>query len=229
MTDSPSALVAPGEDVYSAIKQAISDARYAPGDYLRETRIAQDFGVSRTPVREAIRRLGAEGWLEVLPNRGARVKRWSVRDIEEIFEARALIEPYLTGQAARRIGVAELAELQALAERMQDIEASGAPEAIADPWFAANRRFHELIVRAAGNRRLEDSLNALKEMPLIKWTFTTYGREDRGRSVRQHFEIVQALRCRDALWAESLMRCHILAAQASVLEKARQAPPTEHA
>lgn len=211
------------EDVYSAIKHAISQARYAPGDHLRETRVADDFGVSRTPVREAFRRLGAEGWLEVLPNRGARVKRWSIRDIEEIFEARALIEPYLAGQAARRMGTVELAQLQALATQMAELNALNDPQAVTDAWFAANKRFHDLISNAAGNQRLLASLQALKEVPLIKWTFATFGVEDRGRSVRQHVELVQALRARDPLWAEAVMRSHLLAAQASALDNARMA------
>jgi DNA-binding GntR family transcriptional regulator len=214
----------PVDDVYTAIKHAISEARYAPGDYLREAHLAEDLGVSRTPIREAIRRLGAEGWLEVLPNRGARVKQWSIADIGDIFEARALIEPYLTAQAASHIDAAALEELQALAERMRDIEASGSPDVVSDAWYAANKRFHEIISAAAGNRRLQASLQAIKEMPLIKWTFTTFGHEDRARSVRQHFEIVQALSARDPVWAEAVMRCHILAAQASVLKKAQQAP-----
>lgn len=213
-------LSSPGVDVYGAMKHAISAAAYAPGDHLAEARISRELGVSRTPVREAIRRLEAEGWLEVLPNRGARVKQWSTRDVEEIFEARALIEPFLAGQAARRIGDAELTELQALAEAMRDIAAAGAPEDVTEAWHSANKRFHETITAAAGNTRLAASLNALKEMPLVKWTFISYDPQDRERSVRHHFELVQALRARDPQWAESLMRCHILAAQASVLDKA---------
>ncbi|MFF7705910.1 FCD domain-containing protein [Pseudomonas sp. NPDC007930] len=219
----PNPLPTPGaDDVYSAIKQGIAQAHYAPGAHLREAHLAEAYGVSRTPVREAFRRLGAEGWLEVLPHRGARVKQWSVRDIEEIFEARALIEPYLAAQAAHHLGQGQLDELLALAEHMAALNASGDPQAVTEAWFAANKRFHDVINEGAGNRRLLASLQALKEVPLIKWTFATFGQADRARSVRQHFELVQALRARNPQWVEAVMRSHLLAAQASVLENAHR-------
>lgn len=209
----------PADDAYSMIKKAISDARYAPGDFLRESRIAEDLGVSRTPVREAIRRLEAEGWLEVLPNRGARVRRWSTRDVEEIFEARLLIEPYLVGQAVPLITAEQLVELDALAERTRVIASLDQDAEPADAWFETNKRFHEILTAAAGNRRLLQSLQSMKEVPLIKWTYASYRDADRERSARQHIEIVQAVRARNPAWAEAAMRCHILAAQTSLMAR----------
>lgn len=209
----------PADDAYSVIKKAISDAQYAPGDFLRESRIAEDLGVSRTPVREAIRRLEAEGWLEVLPNRGARVRRWSTRDVEEIFEARLLIEPYLVGQAALLITPEQITELDELAERTRVIASGDQNAEPADSWFDANKRFHDILTGAAGNRRLLQSLQSMKEVPLIKWTYASYGDADRERSARQHLEIVQAVRAKNPAWAEAAMRCHILAAQTSLMTR----------
>ncbi|QIE26721.1 HTH-type transcriptional repressor RspR (plasmid) [Caballeronia sp. SBC1] len=212
------------DDVYSAIKRAIGETRYAPGEYLREEQLARGLGVSRTPVREAFRRLGAEGWLEVKPNHGVRVKSWSIRDVEEIFEARVLIEPYLTGRAASGIAAPELATLRALADEMLEIAKHPITPELAAQWFAANRTFHDIITGAAGNGRLDQSLRSMKDVPLIKWTFDIYSDDDRARSARQHIEIVDALESRDAVWAEAVMTCHIRAAQKSVVEKFRQEP-----
>jgi len=220
----------PSDDPYSLIKQAISDARYVPGEFLREARIAEDLGVSRTPVREAIRRLEAEGWLEVLPNRGARVRRWSTRDVEEIFEARMLIEPYLVGQAALKVTPEQIAELDALAERTRVIASRGADAEPADSWFDTNKRFHDILTSAAGNSRLSQSLQSMKEVPLIKWTYASYRDTDRERSAGQHIEIVQAVRARNPAWAEAAMRCHILAAQTALMARLDHAfidPTTE--
>ena len=209
------------EEVYVAIRQALEQTRYADGAYLREAQLAQQLGVSRTPVREALRRLGAEGWLEVRPNYGARVKRWSLRDVEEIFEARLLIEPYLAGRAAAHITADEIERLTQLATQMRAI-ADGPPgEQTTEAWFAANASFHAIITAAARNERLDQSLKSMKEMPLIKWTFDTFSAEDRERSTRQHFEIVTALAERNTPWAEAVTRCHIAAAEKSVLDRLR--------
>jgi DNA-binding GntR family transcriptional regulator len=211
------------DEVYAAIKQAICQTRYAPGEYLREEQIARSLGVSRTPVREALRRLSAEGWLEVRPNHGARVRVWSVRDVEEIFEARILIEPYLTGRAATRMSASETATIAALADEMLDIAQRPGTAETTDAWFNANRSFHEIISLAAGNARLNQSLKSMKEVPLIKWTFDNFDLIARERSARQHIEVVQAIEHRDAAWAEAVMKCHILSAQKTVLGKLRQA------
>ena len=211
----------PVVDVYEAIKQAIVSEAYTSGDYLREEQLARSLGVSRTPVREAFRRLGSEGWLEVKPNFGVRVKTWSIRDVEEIFEARILIEAYLVGRAASQIGADDLATIKGLAQEMLVIAQSGHAVASLDAWFVANRAFHDILTAAAGNARLDQSLRMMKEVPLIRWTFNNYSQEDRERSARQHIEIVEALENRDGEWAEAIVKCHILAAQTTVIRKLR--------
>lgn len=208
-----------GEDVYATLKKALGDSQYAPGEYLREAQIAKSMGVSRTPVREALQRLASEGWLEIKPNYGARVKHWSTRDVEEIFEARLLVEPYLAGRAALRITAEDIGTLVELAERMSVIATLEATPETTEQWFAANGTFHAIVTAAAGNVRLDNALKSMKEMPLIKWTYDTYGAADRRRSARQHVEIVEALVQRNQALAEAITRCHILAAEQSVQEK----------
>lgn len=209
------------EHVYLAIKQAISEMRYAPGESVREAELARSLGVSRTPVREAFRRLGAEGWLEIRPNQGARVRRWSTRDVEEIFEARALIEPYLVGCAVACLGTDEVATLRRLALEMRDVARAMDADGALERWFEANRTFHDMLTSAAGNTRLRLLLAQMKEVPLIKWTFRNYSETDRERSVQQHLDIVDALENGDADWAQAVMKAHILGARAAVLEALR--------
>jgi DNA-binding GntR family transcriptional regulator len=212
--------VAPsGNAIYLAIKGAISSGEHGAGQYLREEQIAKSLGVSRTPVREALRRLDAEGWVETRPNYGVRVKVWALQDAREIFEARLLIEPYLAGRAALKINAIAVAQLKRLADDMLAITRLPSTPKSSDAWFFANSEFHSIITAAADNSRLDRSLTLMKETPLIKWTFGTYSDEDRERSARQHFEIVLALEQRNAAWAEAVTRCHILAAEKTVLDR----------
>ncbi|SAL45144.1 GntR family transcriptional regulator [Caballeronia arvi] len=207
------------DDVYLAIKDALASGQYGAGQYLREEQLAKGLGVSRTPVREALRKLDAEGWVETRPNYGVRVKAWTLQDAREIFEARLLVEPYLAGRAALSIGESDIARLKALADAMLAITQHPSTPESCEAWFTANGEFHAIITAAANNARLDRSLRSMKETPLIKWTFDTYSDEDRERSARQHFEIVLALEQRNAAWAEAVTRCHILAAEKAVLDR----------
>jgi DNA-binding GntR family transcriptional regulator len=213
------------DDVYLAIKDALATGRYTPGQYLREEQLAKSLGVSRTPVREALRRLDAEGWVETRPNYGVRVKAWTLQDVREIFEARLLIEPYLAARATQHITAADIERLTTLADAMLDITRQPSTTASCEAWFAANAEFHAIVTAAAHNARLDRSLRSMKETPLIKWTFDTYGDEDRVRSARQHFEIVSALDQRNAAWAEAITRCHILAAEKAVIDRYNRESP----
>ncbi|VVD97742.1 GntR family transcriptional regulator [Pandoraea terrigena] len=209
-------------DVYLAIKTALAERQYAAGQYLRETQLAARLGVSRTPVREALRRLDAEGWVEAVPNYGVRVRAWTEQDAREIFEARLLIEPYLAGRAAQRATDDEVAQLRELAVTMFDIAREPPTAALTERWFALNDAFHAIISGGAGNGRLDRSLKSMKETPLVKWTFDTYNPEHRERSARQHLEIVDAFEQRNGVWAEAIVRCHIAAAQSVVLGRAHR-------
>ncbi|SAK44051.1 GntR family transcriptional regulator [Caballeronia ptereochthonis] len=215
----PSEPARSADDVYIAIKDALAGGQYGAGQYLREEQLAKSLGVSRTPVREALRRLDAEGWVETRPNYGVRVKAWTLQDAREIFEARLLIEPYLAGRAALSIGAPDIARLKTLAAAMLAITQRPSTPESCEAWFVANGEFHAIITAAANNARLDRSLKSMKETPLIKWTFDTYSDDDRERSARQHLEIVLALEQRNAAWAEAATRCHILAAEKAVLDR----------
>ena len=200
------------QKAYKVLRAGIIEGTYPPGSRVTEQDIALESGVSRTPVREAMRKLHAEGLLQFVPHQGAVVRAWSDADAEEIFELRALVESYVVQRAAERVSSEELAELRRAAEEQYAEVCSknaGYMERIAD----VNDRFHKLLQDAARSERLKAILATLAEAPLVFETFRDYSEEELQRSARHHLEIVEALECGDRTWAASVMRSHVLAAR----------------
>ena len=197
-TDSPTGRT------YEAIRSQILSGRRFGGEWLREEDLASELGVSRTPVREALRRLAADGLVRHERHRGVQVQTWSVDDVEEIFEIRGMLEPYGARRAATS-GLLDVDALSALADAMQ----RAAEEHELDAVTALNNRFHAAIVDAAGRARLGPLLASLVHVPLVHNTFARYTAESLQRSLDQHREVVAALRAGDPDWAESAMRAHI--------------------
>lgn len=199
----------PAEAVYEAIRRQIITGQRAGGEWLREEELATALSVSRTPVREALRRLAAEGLVQHERNRGVRVATWSARDVDEIFGLRSVLEPWASALAATS-GAAPIGELASLAEQMDRAAAGRTPDY--DEITRLNNAFHRLVLEASGNRRLATMLMALVDVPLVWRTFSHYSPEALRRSLAHHHELVDALRAGDAGWAESVMRSHVRAA-----------------
>lgn len=215
-----------GDRAYGTLRSGILDGRYPPGDRLGEFEIAAEIGLSRTPVREALRRLGAEGLVELLPNRGARVRTWTVEDLEQTYELRAVLEGLGARRAATRITADQLAELDRLAGEMVgcDPTLGHRPAGEFDDLAALNARFHAVIVAASGSDQLAATLAGLVRMPLVMRTYRRYTPAALARSHAHHHELVDALRAGDGVWAESVMRSHVLAARTVLLESHREHP-----
>lgn len=200
------------DKAYRAVREGILAGRYAPASRITEQEVAAAAGVSRTPVREALRRLHAEGLVDFAPNHGAVVTEWSVEDADEIFALRALLESYGAERAASRATASQLAELRELAERQYEESLTRLPghlERIGE----LNSRFHRRLQEAAGSGRLSRTLASLLEAPLVMKTFLNYTADDLQRSAAHHLELVRALEARDGQWAASVMRSHVLAAR----------------
>jgi DNA-binding GntR family transcriptional regulator len=214
------------ETAYDVIRNRILSGEFSRGERLREEELAQLAGVSRTPVREALRRLDAEGLVEFLPNRGASVTAWSGQELEDLYEARALIEGYAAGQAARRISPQMLDELAELSRKMRELDGDGG----ADEMTRLNSEFHRIITAASGNSYLESLVRGLTDAALVQRTFRHYTPDRLTASKFHHDEILAALRARDGAWASAMIRAHILAArptiQSSVRGVAEPAPGT---
>lgn len=201
------------EDAYAAIRDQILRGERAGGEWLREGDLATALGVSRTPVREALRRLAAEGLVRHEPNRGVQVESWSLHDLDEIFSLRAVLEPWGCALAAAS-GTVDVDELAHLADEMDRAAAGAVPDV--DAITALNNRFHRLILAAAGNERLVHLVASVVAVPLVWRTFSHYTPEALRRSLAHHHELVAALRAGDPAWAESVMRSHVRAARVAL-------------
>lgn len=197
---------------YDGIRAAILDGRYPQGTHLKEELLAASLGVSRTPVREALRRLAADGMIRYGDGQGAQVARWSDVELEEIIGLRAHLESYGARLAARRITAGQLAELQRLDGEMMRAAADKPPDFLARIALA-NDRFHKLIMEAAQCDRLAAMINGLIEVPLVLRTFRNYSDAELHRSLHHHGDVVAALGDRDAERAEAVMRAHLLSAR----------------
>lgn len=196
---------------YERIRQKIITGDYRAGTHLKEEQVADDTGVSRTPVREALRRLDAESLVKFVPNRGAYVASWSIADIEEIFALRAMFEGYAAQRAATRIKAAAIIELEACADAI-DAQLPGQSDEQRMNIMAANQRFHAIVLEAANSERLNKALGWLVEIPIILRTFERYTERDVERSNHHHREMIDAFRLRDSHWAQNVMDTHLRAA-----------------
>lgn len=201
------------ERAYAVIRHQILTGERAAGEWLREGDLGAVLGVSRTPVREAFRRLAAEGLVSHERNRGVRVQNWSAHDLEEIYSLRSVLEPWGSALAAER-GVADTDELDALARGMDEAARGNTPDLQAITRL--NNRFHRHILEASGNMRLVTLIASVVDVPLVSRTFSLYGQESLRRSLAHHHEIVRALRAADPIWAESVMRSHVHSAWAAL-------------
>jgi DNA-binding GntR family transcriptional regulator len=203
---------------YDAVRERIASGTVVPGEWLREHTVATSLGLSRTPVREALRLLAAEGVVELVQNRGARVVDWTPDDIDEAYRLRALIEGYGAGLAARRADADCVAELRALQDRYEGALASdGSVATVAQ----CNDDFHAAVLAASGSTRLSALLSAVSSAPLVRRVLHGYDTDDRQRSVVAHRDIVTAIENGDDELATSAMSSHILAARYSALRAHR--------
>ncbi len=146
---------------YETIRDGIRDGTYPPGSHLTAQALAEASGFSRTPVREAMRRLHAEALIHFIPNRGAFVATWSRLEIEQIYDLRILLESFAASEAATHISDEQLAELRRIALRMHEITQEAEPNV--ETVTELNDDFHKLILDASGNVRLRNLLGSIVE------------------------------------------------------------------
>ena len=205
------------ESAYEKLRGQILSGERVHGERLTEVEVAAALGISRTPVREALRRLAAEGLVDVSLNRGASVARWGSADLQEIFDLRTILESDAAKRATTRAGSEVIAVLDEVCQEMDEIFANLDGISSLRSLAELNRRFHSTIIEAADSPRLSSIIDSLTHVPVVMQTFTQYSPHALARSLQHHREIVDAMRARDASWAESVMRAHIIAARYEVL------------
>ena len=190
------------------IRQAILDGRLEPGSPLKEQQLAHELGISRTPVREALLMLQAEGLIVTTPNRSAVVREHDADDLKDLYQLRALLEGYAARQAATRISSEELDRLNDSCARFDVISRDDVRELVRE-----NLHFHSTILDAAGSERLSWMVQKVIELPLVYKSYIWYSPDQTRISAHHHRQITTALRARDAERAELIMREHIFEAR----------------
>ncbi len=213
-----------GMEAYRTIRRSIVDGVLRPGERLVEERLANDLGVSRTPIREALAMLEVEGLIRSLPNKGAMVRAFSREEIKDLYDLRILLEGYAARQAGQTITTDDLDQLRRLYEEMSNcIKGNWRPAAnqIEKVRYLAakNNQFHNVIVRASRNSRLEMILTQTIEVPLIFRAFFWYTKDQLIQSNQHHFELIGALENHDGEEAQRIMALHIGAACGLLLKE----------
>ncbi len=195
------------EQAYAKIRAHLLSGAVKPSEQLTEDRLAQITGVSRTPVREAVRRLEDELLLVRSDTKRLFVADWSRDDIEEMFTLRQMLECHAAERAARRLSREQIGALE---ELNRDLKAAieQTPPDVAR-FLDANRAFHEVIIDAAQSPRLGQLLPKLVEAPVVLRTARTYSSDDLRQSARDHDELIAAFAAHDPDWARAVMGSHL--------------------
>jgi DNA-binding GntR family transcriptional regulator len=205
------------DDLAALLQERILSGAIPTGTWLRQERLATEFGVSRTPVREALRGLQAQGIVEVVPNRGALVCGPTLRDIREAYAVRAELEGYAAELAAdwvRDDQFKRMEEAEEIFERSaaESTEIDALSAAIERPeWSRGNDLFHEAILEAAGNQRLIETVRALhRSFPRnVTWSTLSGNRRLLQENVDQHRAIAEAIARGNPPGARQAMTFHV--------------------
>ena len=195
------------DQAYDKIRAHLLSGAVKPGEQLTEDQLAQVTGVSRTPVREAVRRLEGEMLLVRSESKRIFVADWSRDDIDEMFTLRQMLEGHAAERAALRLKSDEIDRLEAVNRELHDAVEHDPPDVA--HFLDANRTFHEIITEAAHSPRLGQVLAMLVEAPVVLRTARSYSVEDLKQSARDHDELIAAFRAGDPDWARAVMGSHL--------------------
>lgn len=200
--------------VFEHLRTAIITGALRPGERLMELQLAEDMGVSRTPVREAIRKLELEGLVSMVARRGAYVSDLSIRDIAETFEVRAALESLAAGLATERIVPEELEQLERVLVEIGACEQRDDIERMVE----LDEEFHALLFAATRNSRLSQIISNLREQ-IARFRRSSLSTPGRIKAVfHEHKSIVEAISDRNSALAQALAREHIENAEHSLMD-----------
>jgi DNA-binding GntR family transcriptional regulator len=224
LSDGPIAVARSASDIATElIREAIFEGRLEPGQRLKEEELAHELGISRTPVREALLILQAEGLVTAVPNRGAVVRTYTESDLVDIYELRALLESFAAHQAAKRITAEQLAVLGDSCDRFKQLRLSHDLLGL----IKENLSFHHTIVEAAGTTKLADLVRSAVELPLVYRSFFWFSDQEMEISERSHRKLLATLRAGDAERAELLMKEHIYEGRDFLIARFRTGTPNK--
>ncbi len=190
------------EKILETIRDAILKGSLKPGERVSEPDLAERFGISRTPIREAFRQLESEGYLQVVPRKGAVVASLSERDIEEFYAIKIILEGFAARMAAEKLTGKEIERLESINERLYKL----ADEGDVKTFFRVHNEFHEVFIKAAGNDKLSEMINQLV-MKFKRLRLASLSQPGRmAISIEDHRDMIQAFKEHDGNRADSLIR-----------------------
>jgi len=198
----------PTDDVYMTLKTDIMHGRLAPGAHLVEETIGQQFNVSRTPIRNAIKRLEDEGLVFVESRRGAFVASWTSADAAEVMAIRSMLEAQAAALAAERRTPEDLEYLAGICDKMEGVEETRAAD-FRDRMAHYNHEFHIGILQVARSPRLFNICKNLTLAPLMSGSFQAYDEHHLHRSLWDHRAILTSIRLQDEESARAMMAAHL--------------------
>ncbi|KIQ25080.1 GntR family transcriptional regulator [Variovorax paradoxus] len=206
------------DEVAATLREQIFEGTLAPGSFLDEVALCERLAISRTPLREALKVLTAEGLLRHEPRRGCFVNEVTERDLDEIFPVIALLEGRCAYEAARNASDAELHELDGLHERL---ERHAKARRIND-YYATNHIIHEAIIKLADNRWLAQVIGDLRKILKLARLQQLHAPGRLDQSLSEHLAVFAALKARDSEGADAAMRTHLTRQREALREVARQ-------
>jgi DNA-binding GntR family transcriptional regulator len=204
------------DQAYAYVRERVISGDFAAGMRLTEWQVADALGTSRTPVREAMRRLVGDGILRFQPNYGTFVGSFTAKEIGELFDLRALLESEVAGAAARSISDEQIERLKAMQDSIEERGVDLGRKNI-ERIAAHNREFHRIIAQASDSPRMVKMLTDAIEAPVVQQTFSRYTAAQLQRSFHHHRELIDAFSARDTAWARDTMSCHVRAARFAML------------
>jgi DNA-binding GntR family transcriptional regulator len=196
------------ERVLEKLRQAILSGRFQPGQRLVERELVEQLGVSRTPIREALRKLELEGLVTTVPYKGPVVTRPTLRDAQELYEVRAALEGQATALLARCARPEDVERLEQHVRAAEEAVRAGDVQAV----LAANNAFHDELAGRCGNALLESLIDNLRNRIILLRVESLSAPGRPPRSVAEHREIVDHVRAHDPEGARRAMEQHILRA-----------------
>ena len=206
------------DEVASQLRERIFSGELAPGSYLDEPALCSTLGISRTPLREALKVLTAEGLLRHEPRRGCFVAEITERDLDEIFPVIALLEGRCAFEAASNASDAELVALEQLHDKLN----RAARAKRINDYYAVNFAIHEAIIALADNRWLAQVIGDLRKILKLARLQQLHAPGRLEQSLSEHMAVFAALKARDAEGAEAAMRTHLTRQRAALRDLARQ-------
>lgn len=190
------------ERILETIRDAIMSGALKPGEKVAEPELAERFGISRTPIREAFRQLESEGYLTVIPRKGAVVASFSPKDVEEFYAIKSILEGYAARMACEVLSAREIDKLVAINEKLRQLAEKGDVK----NFFKLHNDFHELFITAANNEKLAEMITSLvRKFQLLR--IASLSKPGRMLiSVQEHEKIIEAFRGRNGAMAENLVR-----------------------